>query len=114
MGDMIRNKIPLAEMFTYLFFLTPEMIYEMLPFSVLVAVLVQLGVLSKQNEITAFRACGVSLYRLAAPILLGCTLFSGGAFRFRLLLRARRQPEAGCVAGRNQGTAQADLSAGGS
>ena len=42
-------------MFTYLFFLTPELIYEMLPFSVLVAVLVQLGMLSKQNEITAFQ-----------------------------------------------------------
>jgi len=82
MGDMIRNKIPLAEMFTYLFFLTPEMIYEMLPFSVLVAALIQLGVLSKQNEITAFKACGVSLYRLAAPVLLGCTLFSAALFAF--------------------------------
>jgi LPS export ABC transporter permease LptG/LPS export ABC transporter permease LptF len=82
MGDMIRNKIPLSEMFTYLFFLTPEMIYEMLPFSVLVAALIQLGVLSKQNEITAFKACGVSLYRLAMPVLLGCTLFSAALFAF--------------------------------
>ncbi len=69
-------------MFTYLFFLTPELIYEMLPFGVLVAVLVQLGVLSKQNEITAFRACGVSLYRLAMPILLAGTLFAGALFAF--------------------------------
>jgi len=82
MGDMIRNQIPLSEMFTYLFFLTPEMIYEMLPFSVLVAALIQLGVLSKQNEITAFKACGVSLYRLATPVLLGCTLFSAALFAF--------------------------------
>ena len=82
MGDMIRNKIPLGEMFTYLFFLTPEMIYEMLPFSVLVAALIHLGVLSKNNEITAFKACGVSLYRLAAPVLLGCTLFSAALFGF--------------------------------
>ncbi|HKE28879.1 MAG TPA: LptF/LptG family permease [Bryobacteraceae bacterium] len=82
MGDMIRNKIPLSEMFIYLFFLTPEMIYEMLPFSVLVAALIQLGVLSKQNEINAFKACGVSLYRLALPVLLGCTLFSAALFAF--------------------------------
>jgi len=27
MLDMVRNKIPLTEMFTYLFFLTPELIY---------------------------------------------------------------------------------------
>ena len=27
MGDMVRNKIPLTKMFTYLFFLTPQLIY---------------------------------------------------------------------------------------
>jgi len=82
MGDWIRNKIPLMEMFAYLFFLTPELIYETLPFAILVAVLVQLGVLSKQNEITAFKACGVSLYRLAMPLLLAGTVFAGGLFAF--------------------------------
>jgi len=82
MGDWIRNKIPLMEMFSYLFFLTPELIYETLPFAILVAVLVHLGVLSKQNEITAFRACGVSLFRLAMPLLLAGTLFAGGLFAF--------------------------------
>ena len=40
MGDMIRNNIPLMKMFTYLFFLTPQLIYEILPISMLVAVLV--------------------------------------------------------------------------
>jgi len=82
MGDWIRNKIPLMEMFSYLFFLTPELIYETLPFAILVAVLVHLGVLSKQNEITAFRACGVSLYRLAMPLLLAGTILAGGLFAF--------------------------------
>ena len=60
--------------------LPPEMIYEQLPISILVGVLISLGVLSKQNEITAFKACGVSLYRLAAPILVGSTFFSGAPF----------------------------------
>ena len=69
-------------MFTYLFFLVPQLIYKTLPISVLVAVLVTLGVLSKQNEVTAFKACGVSLYRLATPILIVSTLFSGGLFGF--------------------------------
>jgi len=81
MGDMIRNS-SLVTMFTYLFFLIPQLIYKTLPISVLVAVLVTLGVLSKQNEVTAFRACGVSLYRLAAPILIASTLFSGALFGF--------------------------------
>jgi len=82
MLDMVRNKIPLSKMFTYLFFLTPELIYRTLPVSVLVAVLVALGVLAKQNEITAFKACGVSLYRLALPIVLSSTVLAGGLFAF--------------------------------
>ena len=38
--------------------------------------------MSKQNEITAFKACGVSLFRLAVPVLMGSVLFSGGLFAF--------------------------------
>jgi LPS export ABC transporter permease LptG/LPS export ABC transporter permease LptF len=81
-GDMIRNKIPLVKMFTYLFFLTPKLIYDTLPISVLVAVLVAFGVLSKQNEVTAFKACGVSLHRLALPVYIGSALFCAGLFLF--------------------------------
>jgi LPS export ABC transporter permease LptG/LPS export ABC transporter permease LptF len=81
-GDMVRNKIPLSTMLAYLFFLTPETIYQFLPISVLVAVLVAFGVLSKQNEITAFKACGVSIYRMVLPIFLGSTLLAGGLFAF--------------------------------
>lgn len=81
MGDMLKNS-SLVTMFTYLFFLTPKLVYDTLPISVLVAVLVTLGVLSKQNEVTAFKACGVSLHRLAAPILIVCTLFTGALFGF--------------------------------
>ena len=82
MGDMLRNNISLVKMFTYLFFLTPKLIYDTLPISVLVAVLVTFGVLTKQNEITAFKACGVSLHRLALPVFIGSTLFSAGLFAF--------------------------------
>src|SRR6185295_8889724 len=81
MGDMIRNST-LLTMFKYLFFLIPELVYKLLPISVLVAVLVTLGVLSKQNEVNAFKACGVSLYRLAAPILIASMFFSGALFGF--------------------------------
>jgi lipopolysaccharide export system permease protein len=81
MGDMLKNS-SLMTMLTYPFFLIPQLVYKTLPVSVLVAVLVTLGVLSKQNEVTAFKACGVSLYRLAAPILIVSTLFTGALFGF--------------------------------
>lgn len=81
MGDMLRNST-LMTMFTYLFFLIPQLVYRLLPISVLMAVLVTLGVLSKQNEVTAFKACGVSLYRLAAPVLISSMFFGGALFGF--------------------------------
>ena len=81
-NDMIHNHIPIATMFTYLFFLTPELIYRTLPVSVLVAVLVTFGVLSKQNEVTAFKACGVSLFRLALPVFFCGAALSTGLFAF--------------------------------
>ena len=82
MGDIIRNKIPLFKVFTYLLFLTPSLIYTTLPISVLVAVLVTFGVLTKQNEVTAFKACGVSLHRLALPVLISSAVCSVGLFAF--------------------------------
>jgi LPS export ABC transporter permease LptG/LPS export ABC transporter permease LptF len=82
MSDMVRNKIPLIKVFTHLFFLIPQLVYDTLPISVLVAVLVTFGVLTKQNEVTAFKACGVSLHRLALPIFISSGLCSVGLFAF--------------------------------
>ena len=58
------------------------MIYQLTPVSVLTSVLVVFGVLTKNNEVTAFKACGVSMYRLTVPILVGGFLLSGGLFAF--------------------------------
>jgi LPS export ABC transporter permease LptG len=81
-GDMLRNNIPLSTMFTYLFFLSPQLIYTLMPVGVLVAVLATFGMMSKNNEVTAFKACGVSLFRLAVPVLIFTTVLSGGLFAF--------------------------------
>jgi len=82
LSDIIRNNIAMSKVFTYLFFLAPMLIYKMLPISVLVAVLVTFGVMTKHNEVTAFKACGVSLYRLAVPVLTVSGIFSVSLFAF--------------------------------
>jgi LPS export ABC transporter permease LptG/LPS export ABC transporter permease LptF len=82
LGDIVKNEIPMSTVIQYHFFLTPKLIYDLTPLSVLVAILITFGVLSKHNEVTAFKACGVSLYRLAIPILLASLLLSGGLFAF--------------------------------
>ena len=82
LSDIIKNKIAMSRVFTYLFFLTPKLIYDSTPVSVMVAVLVTFGVLTKHNEVIAFRACGVSLHRLAVPVLLASALLSASLFAF--------------------------------
>jgi lipopolysaccharide export system permease protein len=70
LGDIVKNHIPMSRVAVYHLFLTPFWIYELLPVSVLLAVLVTFGVMTKNNEVTAFKACGVSVRRLGMPVLL--------------------------------------------
>ena len=60
----------------------PQLIYDTIPVSVLVAVLVTFGILTKTNEVTAFKACGVSLHRLSLSILLASLILSASLFAF--------------------------------
>jgi LPS export ABC transporter permease LptG len=53
---------------------------QLSPFAFLIAALVSLGALSRNNEDTAFKASGVSLYRLGAPILVASALAAGVVF----------------------------------
>lgn len=82
LSSMIKNNIPMSRMFTYLFFLTPRLIYDAAPMSVLVSVLVTFGVMTKQNEVTAYRACGVSVIRLALPVMVVSLILSLSLFLF--------------------------------
>ena len=70
LDDIARHRIPFVVVVDYFRFLIPFLVYQLSPLAALVATLVTLGVLSKNNEITAFKASGVSLYRLALPLLL--------------------------------------------
>lgn len=89
LGDTFRNNIPISELLLYLLFLAPKLIYDAAPVSALVAVLVTFGVLAKNNEITAFKACGVSLHRLGLPVLVTGLALSGVLFAFDYSLVTR-------------------------
>ncbi|MCC6590345.1 MAG: LptF/LptG family permease [Bryobacterales bacterium] len=82
LSEVFAHRIPMARVFTYHFFLTPKLIYDSTPMSVLVAVLVTFGIMAKNNEVTAMKACGVSLYRLSVPIILASAAISGSLFAF--------------------------------
>jgi LPS export ABC transporter permease LptF/LPS export ABC transporter permease LptG len=75
LDDIARHRVPFLVVINYFRFLTPYLLYQLAPLGALVAVLVTLGVMSKNNEIVACKASGISLYRLALPLLLaGLTL----------------------------------------
>ena len=61
---------------TYFVYITPQYAYYILPLGVLLATLVTVGVLTKNNELVVMKACGISLYRVAVPILV-CAAITG-------------------------------------
>jgi LPS export ABC transporter permease LptG len=67
--DARENGIAASVLLTYYRFQIFSIINWTLPISVLVATLVTFAMLSKNNEVTAIKSSGVSLYRIALPIL---------------------------------------------
>lgn len=82
LSDVVKNNIPMLRVLKFHFFLTPELIYDTAPESALLAILVTFGVMTKNNEVTAFKACGISVRRLGLPVLLMSILLSAGLFAF--------------------------------
>lgn len=71
LDDIGRHRVPFLTVVNYFRYLTPYLLYNLAPLGALVAVLVTLGIMSKNNEIVAIKAGGTSLYRVAVPLLLG-------------------------------------------
>jgi len=80
LGDISKNHITASMVLDYFRFLVPLMVYQLAPLATLVATLVTLGVLAKNNEVIAFKASGVSLYRLVLPLTLAGLVLAGGMF----------------------------------
>jgi LPS export ABC transporter permease LptF/LPS export ABC transporter permease LptG len=70
LDDIARHHVAFLIVVNYFRYLIPYLAYQLSPLGALVAVLVTLGILSKNNEIVAFKASGISLYRLGLPLLL--------------------------------------------
>ncbi len=69
LDDIARHHAAFVVVVSYFRYLAPHLGYQLAPLAALVGVLITLGVLTKNNEIVAFKAGGVSLYRLALPLL---------------------------------------------
>ena len=64
----------------YLFWLTPQFFSYIIALAILLAALVTIGLLTKNSELVVMRACGISLYRTAVPMLAFAVIGSGILF----------------------------------
>jgi lipopolysaccharide export system permease protein len=60
----------------FLLYQTPQYFYYVIPLSVLLATLVTVALLTKNSELIVMKACGISLYRVALPMV-GAALVAG-------------------------------------
>ncbi|HEV2722603.1 MAG TPA: LPS export ABC transporter permease LptG [Thermoanaerobaculia bacterium] len=78
--DIRANAIAFHTVLAYYRFAIFQILHWTLPISVLVATLVTFGLLSKNNEVTALKSGGVSLYRVALPVVFIAAIIAGLAY----------------------------------
>lgn len=64
----------------YFRYSTPEWLYYVIPLAVLMSALITIAMLTKNSELIVMKACGISLYRVAAPMFVVALLVGGGIF----------------------------------
>lgn len=69
LGDFVNGKTPFADVLRFYLMLIPASMIYIVPVSLVLAVLYSLANLTKNNELTAMRACGVRLLRLMSSYL---------------------------------------------
>jgi lipopolysaccharide export system permease protein len=69
MKDIGKNDYGLIQAIQYVLSLTPRLIYDLFPTSVLLGTLLGLGALANNNELTVIRASGVSILRITVATL---------------------------------------------
>ena len=69
LDGFLRRDVPADAIARFFLFKIPLVLTQVMPAAVLVGALVGLGLLARQNEFVALRACGVSVWQVAAPLI---------------------------------------------
>jgi LPS export ABC transporter permease LptG/LPS export ABC transporter permease LptF len=78
--DILKHDTPFIKVVLYFVFLLPQIFYWVIPLAVLLAILINLGTLTKSNEILAVKAGAISLYRMSLPLIVMGALLSGTVY----------------------------------
>ena len=76
-GDFIDHGATGADYFIYLSNSIPLICVQILPLAILMSIVLTIGGLGRTNEITAMRACGVSLWKIVQPLMILALILSG-------------------------------------
>lgn len=68
--DIVKYKIPGASIAAFYVYYTPTIFIQVTPMAVLLSTIFVLSNLNKNNEITAMKSSGISLWRILSPILI--------------------------------------------
>ncbi|MEO8682342.1 MAG: LptF/LptG family permease, partial [Vicinamibacterales bacterium] len=90
-----KGQTSLGMLVTYLAWATPQFLSYIIAIAVLLSSLVTIGLLTKNSELIVMRACGISLYRTALPLVVFAMLASALLFGMeeRVLATSNRQAD---------------------
>ena len=77
---IIVHKAPLYLILEYFLYTIPVFLSQTLPFATLLAALIALGVLARNNEVVAMKAHGISTYRIMIPLFVLAALVTAFIF----------------------------------
>jgi len=84
---VVNRGVPLLQMMKIFLYVTPAFFEVTVPMAFLLALLWGFGRLSADQEITALKSCGVSLYQMALPVGIFTLFVLGGTFLLTLYVR---------------------------
>jgi len=82
LDDFSHHRASWIQVAQYFRYLSYYLIYQLAPLACLVSILITLGIMTKNNELVAFKAAGISLYRVALPLLLAGVIMAAGLIAF--------------------------------
>jgi lipopolysaccharide export system permease protein len=84
--DFLGVHAPMRVMFLFFLYKTPFIITQMLPVSTLIAIIVMFSLMKKNNEITAMKASGISIFEISKPVIFVSILVAAIMFLFSELI----------------------------
>jgi LPS export ABC transporter permease LptG len=92
---LFKGQVSLAMLLEYLWWETPQFLYYIIAIAVLLSAIITIGLLTKNSELIVMRACGISIYRTAVPLLIFAALASAVLFAFeeRVLAASNRRAD---------------------